>query len=136
MAAIQHIDAMLIAEDIDATVEYYCKKLGFELGFIIKEEIIPYASVYRDDVSLNFREGKIETAPGDNGGIVIQVDDVDEFYNEIKKRGALSKDFPQSYPGIREHPPEDKDYGIRDMFLVDPNGYIIHILTPLPEEEE
>ena len=135
MATIEHLDAMLIAEDIDATVGFYCDKLGFVLGFIIKEGIIPYASVYRDDVSLNFRQGKIESAPGENGGIVIQVDDIDEFYEELKGRGAFGKDFPQSYPSIREHPPEDKDYGIRDMFLVDPNGYIIHILTPLEEDE-
>ena len=134
MATIEHIDAMLIAEDIDATVEYYCDKLGFELGFIIKEGIIPFASVYRDDVAINFREGSIKSGPGDNGGIVIQVDDVDDFYEEIKKRGALSPDFPQSYPSIREHPPEDKDYGIRDMFLIDPNGYIIQVLTPLEED--
>lgn len=135
MATIEHIDAMLIAEDIDATVDFYCDKLGFELGFLIKEGIIPFASVYRDYTSINFREGKISSPPGENGGIVLQVDDVDEFYEEIKKRGALSDNFPQSYPGIREHPPEDKDYGIRDMFLVDPNGYIIQILTPLDEED-
>ncbi len=135
MATIEHIDAMLIAEDIDTTVAFYCDKLGFELGFIIKEGIVPYASVYRDDVSINFREGKISTGPGKNGGIVIQVDDIDEFYEELKSRKAFGKEFPKNYPGIREHPPEDKDYGIRDMFLVDPNGYIIHILTPLPEED-
>jgi len=135
MATIEHLDAMLIAEDIDATVEFYCDKLGFELGFIIKEGIIPYASVYRDDVSLNFREGKINSEPGENGGIVIQVDEIDEYYEELKKRGALSEDFPKSFPSIREHPPEDKDYGIRDMFMLDPNGYIIQILTPLDEEE-
>ena len=135
MATIEHIDAMIIAEDIDATVGFYCDKLGFELGFIIKEEIVPYASVYRDDVSLNFREGKISSEPGENGGIVIQVDNIDEFFEELKNRKAFGEEFPQSYPSIREHPPEDKDYGIRDMFLIDPNGYIIHILTPLPEED-
>ena len=134
MATTEHLDAILIAENIDDTIKFYCDKLGFELGFIIREGMIPFASIYRNNVSLNFREEKISSPPSENGGIVLPVDDIDEFYEEIKKHGALSKDFPKSYSTIREHPPEDKDYGIRGMFMIDPNGYIIQILTPLDEE--
>ena len=82
---------MLIAENIDDTVKFYCDKIGFELGFIIRDAMIPFACLYRDNVSLNFREGKISSPPRENGGIVLQVNDFDDFYEEIKKHGALNK---------------------------------------------
>jgi len=134
MATIRQIIPMLIAEDLDATIKYYCEKLGFEINFIITEGIDPYASVYRDGTLINFSQGTLPPEPSCYGGIAVQVDDVDELYEELKQRGALSKDFPKHYSCIREHPPEDKEYGLRDMFLVDPNGYIIHFLTPLTNE--
>ncbi len=43
IATIEYLDAMLIAENIDDTVKFYCDKIGFELGFIIRDEMIPFA---------------------------------------------------------------------------------------------
>ena len=43
MATIRQIIPMLIAEDLDATIKYYCEKLGFEINFIITEGVDPYA---------------------------------------------------------------------------------------------
>ncbi len=55
MATIRQIIPMLIAKDIDATMKYYCEKLGFEINYIITEGgIDPYASVYRDGTLINF----------------------------------------------------------------------------------
>ena len=123
---------MLIARDIDETISFYRDKLGFQVDFVYREEgIDPYASLYREGFSINFRQGFLPPEPSCYGGIAVIVDDVDKFYEEIKERGALGEDFPGHYSCIREHPPEDKEYGVRDMFLVDPNGYIIQFLSPL-----
>ena len=42
-------------------------------------------------------------------------------------------EFPRQLDAIREHSPEDKEYGMRDVILVDPNGYILVFGQPLTE---
>ena len=129
---IKHLTPILMARDLDETVAFYTGKLGFTVDFVYKEPGIDgYASLYRNEVFINFREGMPPENPGSFGGISIEVDDVDEFYQELVDQGALPQDYPRQFPRIREHPPEDKDYGVRDMFLVDLNGYILTALTPL-----
>ena len=134
MTTFRHISPILIARDLDETISFYRGKLGFVVDFVYKEEgIDPYASLYRDGSSVNFRQGILPPEPSCYGGIAVIVDNVDELYEELKERGAFGEDFPGEYSCIREHPPEDKEYGVRDMFLVDPNGFIIQFLSPLPE---
>ena len=129
---IKRLMPILMAQNLDETVAFYTDKLGFAVDFVFKEPGIDgYASLYRDEVFINFREGTPPENPSSFGGISIEVDNVDEFYQELVDRGALPKNYPRQFPHIREHPPEDKDYGVRDMFLVDPNGYILTALTPL-----
>ena len=90
MATIRQIIPMLIAKDIDATMKYYCEKLGFEINYIITEGgIDPYASVYRDGTLINFSQGTLPLEPSCYGGIAVVVDDVDELYEELKERGGF-----------------------------------------------
>ena len=131
---INSLAPILMAKNLDATVAFYIEKLGFEVDFVFKEPGIDgYARLYRDNVFINFREGTPPSDPSSFGGISLEVENVDAFYEELVQRQALPDDYPRQFSCIREHPPESKEYGVRDMFLVDLNGYIITALSPLPE---
>ena len=79
----------------------------------------------RDNYQVHFTKGILLCEPGTKGGVSLTVDDVDTLYAQLKERGAFDADFPRVYDAIREHPPEDKEYGRRDMYIVDCNGYIL-----------
>ena len=126
------ITPIFTVPDVAATVEYYRDRLGFDVVFMSSPEGVgDYAAVSLGGHDIHFREGTAPEAPGIDGGVYIEVRDVDRFYAEVKTRGALEDGFPRSFDEIREHPPEDKDYGLRDTILVDPNGYIVCAGTPL-----
>ncbi|HIG73543.1 MAG TPA: hypothetical protein EYQ24_02885, partial [Bacteroidetes bacterium] len=74
---------------------------------------------------IHFRQGTPPETPGVDGGVYLQVRDVDRFYAEIRERGAFGEGFPRAFAAIREHPPEDKDYRLRDTIFVDLNGYVV-----------
>ena len=131
------IAPMLGVPDVEATAKYYEAKLGFEIEFVATGTDLPsYAVVYRDGFYLHFIERDVCLEPGILGGVNISVDDVDQYYQELQERGALRADFPTAFPAIREHSPEDKEYGRRDMILVDPNGYILVFGQDLEEMDE
>lgn len=117
---------MLTVPDVSATITYFRDRLGFAVNFHASHPGIPeYASVSRDGFAVHLLEGEPPSEPGANGGIHLYVGDVDILYQELRERGAFRHDFPQQYPAIREHPPEDKIYGLRDLIMLDPNGYIL-----------
>ncbi len=129
---VTNLTPILVAKDLEETVAFYADKLGFGVDFIFKElGIDGYASLYRDNFHINIREGEPPNDPGSFGGISIEVENVDRFYDDLVERRAFPADYPRQFSCIREHPPEDKEYGVRDLFLVDPNGYVITVLTPL-----
>lgn len=133
MTTIKKIAPMLMALDLDRTVAFYCDRLGFEVEFVYREPgVDPYASLARDGCSIKFRKGSLPPDPSSYGGISIEVGDVDEMYKELQERGAFDEKYPRQFSCIREHPPQDKDDGVKDMFLVDPNGYIVTYLSLAP----
>lgn len=132
MPRVQQLHPMLITNNLEDTVAFYRDQLGFEVEWVFQESgMFGYAALNLDGHGIRFREGELPPDPSSYGGLSIEVDDVDALYEDLKRRGAFGKDYPRQYSYIREHPPEDKDYGVRDMFLVDPNGYILTFLTPL-----
>ena len=129
---IRSLTPILIAKNLDETIAFYRDKLNFSVDYIFKEPgIDAYASLYREEIFINFREGTPPKNPSSFGGLSIEVEDIDQFYQELVTKNALPEKFPREFSCIREHPPEDKEYGVRDMFLVDLNGYILNLLTPL-----
>lgn len=117
-------------------VAFYCDKLGFSEVFIAESpHLATYAAVHRDGFAVHFIEQGGRDASDVRSGINIMVDDVDALYLEFKERGAFAEGFPRHLDAIREHPPEDKEYGMRDIIFVDPNGYILVFGHPLGDEE-
>lgn len=97
--------------DMEAALAFYRDGLGFKLSF---EWGTPttYACLCRDDVDLHLIAGSAR-APG-QGAICLFVRDVDALHAEWDARGVV---LPQA--------PADRDYGMRDFMLTDPDGNAI-----------
>ena len=110
----------LLVEDVKRALEYYGDRLGFDISHYEKlPEHYGYAS--RDECHVHFArfEGvaprpNSEVAPPDMFDIYFWVEDPDAFHSEVVERGA---DVIQK--------PLDQGYGLRDLRVRDPHGYIL-----------
>jgi catechol 2,3-dioxygenase-like lactoylglutathione lyase family enzyme len=111
---------VLLVEDVGRALDYYRHKLGFEVS---RYERLPdhcgYAS--RDDCHVHFAhwEGvgprpNSEVAGPDVFDIYVYVDDVEALHAELVERGAELL-----------HAPVDQGYGLREIRVRDPHGYVI-----------
>lgn len=109
---------MHYARDIEKTAEFY---LG--LGFFKSEQNADHLSVRLNWFWMDFEKIDTEDKPGfkeeaqlPNKGagiyIYLSVDNVDEFYDEIVKKGYK--------PSTK---PVDQPWGNREFILRDPDGY-------------
>lgn len=117
---------MLAVSNVLETVAYYRDRLGFSVIFVAEsDDLATYGVVCRDNLAVHFFEVTGSDPAQVTAGISITVNDVDALYRELQGRGAFAADFPRHLDNIREHPPEDKVYGMRDLIFVDPNGYTL-----------
>ena len=120
MAALKGLAPVLLVTDVSVAAEYYRDRLGFDLSFYDR---IPehYAYAERDGCHVHFArfEGapprpNVEVVPPDMFDVYFWLDDVDAFHGELVARGA---DVIQS--------PTDQGYGLREIRVRDPFGYIL-----------
>jgi catechol 2,3-dioxygenase-like lactoylglutathione lyase family enzyme len=112
---------ILTVVDPQASAEWYRDKLGFDVLFVADNPGLPtYGVVCRGGAEIHLMSGERT-----QGYLSVDVVNVDVFFKEIEERGALPDAWPRHLDAIREHPPEDKGYGRRDMFLVTPDETIL-----------
>lgn len=106
----------LYAPDIDATVAFYVETLGFkETGSWAEGEERIWAEVSFGQSVIWFFANAIEDRPSAamSGLIYLFVDDVDDtakaLHGKVKLRWG----------------PEDFPYGLREIGIEDPNGYLL-----------
>ena len=129
---LQSLSPMLAVKDVAKTATYYQQSLGFEILFVMENDSLPgYAVVRRDGFSIHFLEDLDRDSSEVRSGLSATVDHIDSLYEEFRAAEAFAQGFPRHLDAIREHPPEDKEYGMRDMIFVDPNGYILVFGHPL-----
>ncbi len=118
---------VLLVTDVRRAVEYYRDRLGFETSlWEPNPEHYGYAS--RDGCHLHFacfsgaprRPPNAELVPPDMFDVYAWTDDVETLHAELVERGA---DVVQ--------PPTDQGYGLRDIRVRDPFGYVIAFGEPL-----
>jgi catechol 2,3-dioxygenase-like lactoylglutathione lyase family enzyme len=122
MAKIKSISGLLFCvKDLDDTKEFY-EKLGFRFasetegylkGYInwFWVEFVPLDKV---EPTLFQKIADIEDVKGKGAGLFIElnVDNVDEFYDELKSKGLKPSSEPRDWP-----------WGRREFVLRDPDGY-------------
>jgi lactoylglutathione lyase len=96
--------------------DYYCKVLGFDKMFAYRPDPSKpdpcHFGVARDGVWLHLDSFKPERAG--MTAAMIWVDDVDQIYDEIAVRGALTT-----------LPPTDQTWGNREAYIRDPDGNVL-----------
>ena len=118
----------LFVEDMDASINFYTGVLGFA---VLREHPGDYASLRCGDVTLGI--GPISKLPEQGGyftreiaslrrgvgaEIVLEIDDVDEWYRHVSGCG---------YPIFE--PLQHRPWGLRDFRIVDPDGYYLRLTS-------
>ena len=113
------ISPTLAVRNMKQTIEFYKNSLGFDVGLTFPDADNPeYADVSKDGMYLMFIPAEnVGIGSGEKLGIGVDIymqinGDIDEYYNELKGRGAnIVVDV------------KDEPYGIRDFTIEDINGY-------------
>ena len=118
---------MLQARDLDETVGFYTGMLGFTLeGSWGPDPKGPptWVSLDYGAGGLMFTHGGDEdpNGPALTGSLYFYPENVDRFYEALVERGMSTITAPV-----------DREYGMRDFALEDPNGYLLEFGQPLDE---
>ncbi len=114
-ARLSHL--FVLVSDLEEARRFYVDDLGLQL-------MMEHPGYLRVGSADGFHMGIEEGTPPDIDApgieIVIEVDDVDRRYEEMKAKGIGFVD-----------PPSDQPWGARHAWLTDPDGYRLSIFTPL-----
>lgn len=131
----ESITSNLMVEDVDKTVNYYKKVLGFKLEISVPKDDgkLQWAMVSRDsvDIMLHERANIIEEMPelegtepgGGSITLFVKMEGIDKFYEEVSKKNDTDI--------IKE--PHTTFYGMKEFILRDINGYIITFAEPVEQ---
>ena len=108
-----------LVTDIDRSIEFYIKKLGFDIDFNYEDF---YAGVIKDGYSIHLKTGKPSIEERKNKrknqdlDVIFSVDGIEDLYKE------LSNKFVEFTQPLRNMP-----YG-KEFYIGDPDDYIISFL--------
>jgi uncharacterized glyoxalase superfamily protein PhnB len=124
----------LMVDNVADSVVFYVTKLGFELDMVVPEneesietELISnkkyvYAMIHKDEVFIMFmqKDVYIQELPalkkypiGASASLYIDVENLEKFYNKIKNKVEVIKEFFTTW------------YGMNEFYIKDNNGYIL-----------
>lgn len=109
-----HAATILPVSDVQTTAEYYRDKLGFEIKFLWNDP--PEYAVLKAGNDVNIHLSKTQNAKASTDHIAVYI-----FAHNVD---ALYQTFQES--GVHIHTPiGDRDYGMRDFDIKDPNGHLL-----------
>ena len=122
-----YISPSLSVKDINETLDFYTKKLGFMPGMTFPNPDTPvYADATKDGMIFMFTTAA-SGAKGKMGAgvnLYLQIDgDIDAYYNDLQKRGVIVTDI------------KNEPFGIRDFTVEDPDGYQLTFNAPVKSQE-
>jgi uncharacterized glyoxalase superfamily protein PhnB len=98
---------VFVVQDVLRSVEHYRDVLGFRVEFTYGQPMF-YAGVERDGVVIHLQAASETKRQPGHGAVNVFVTDVDALYQELKSRGARTRNEPKDYP-----------YGMRDFDILD-----------------
>jgi catechol 2,3-dioxygenase-like lactoylglutathione lyase family enzyme len=111
------IAPQFLVDDLGRSIEYYCRRLGFELDFNYEDF---YASVSRDGCAIHLKAAPKTEADRAHRK---QHDHLDA-YIAVRNAAALHDDL-RSRGAIVTKPLEERPWSCRDFYVEDPDGYIL-----------
>ncbi len=103
---------ILYSADIRRSIAYYTERLGFEQQWEW-DDPPSFAGVEKDEVEVFF--SKVTGAIPEIWFCIV-VDNIDDYYNSMKDKGADIRSLPETKP-----------WGMREMIIRDPDGHMIRI---------
>jgi catechol 2,3-dioxygenase-like lactoylglutathione lyase family enzyme len=117
---IKNMSPLLLVTDIDKSIEFYTKELGFEIDFHYEDF---YSGISKNGYSIHLKssgKANIETTQKrkieDDADVIFSVEGLKDLYENISGK---SVNIIQS---LREMP-----YG-NEFYMADPDGYVIAFL--------
>ena len=107
MTTFRSIAPILQVADLDRSIDFWKRVMAFDVAWIAGGEPASIASFCRDQIYLMVRVEK-NPRPCD---IYIEVDGIDEYFRRVSDAGVNVV-----------HPLADRDYGMRDGRVEDPDG--------------
>ena len=111
---IDRLTPIIYTSDIQATIDFYVKKLDFEC--LANEKDWGWARIRLDnaDIMISKPNNHIKfVEPNFTGSFYFKTDNADDIWSRIKDRVKVC------------YPIEDFDYGMREFAIYDNNGYIL-----------
>jgi len=112
---------MLAVADMEATLEFYTKVLGFEVSFSSPA----YSIVARDGATIHFMKAvseEVMMAVRGHAEIYIEVSDITPLWEHVIR-------FKSEY---RVRDLFDRDYGMREFHIADPNDCLVFVGQRIP----
>ncbi len=116
MPTLSNAAPILAVRELSAAIRYYEKTFGFKVAMQTVDPM-PYAIVERDGVCIHLT---VDDTRRGKGALYTMVDDVDALHEAVEAQGA----------NVIE-PPDDRVYGMRDMYVRDPDGNLLGFGQPL-----
>src|SRR5262245_22539591 len=107
---------LLFVEDMKRSISFYCDRLGFRLVRQAESEgRVFWCRLCRQDCSLMLQQAEAVDGPAEHRGrgviFYFVCEDADRMYQELTERG------------LSLTPPKTAPYGMRQVYLPDPDGY-------------
>jgi predicted enzyme related to lactoylglutathione lyase len=118
MTTFRSIAPVLQVKDLDRSIDFWKRVMSFDLAWVAGGEPANIASFCRDEIYLMVRVEK-KPLPCD---IYLELDDVDPYFNLVSAAGA------KVVYGVA-----DRQYGMRDGRVEDPDGNQISLGSPIPK---
>jgi catechol 2,3-dioxygenase-like lactoylglutathione lyase family enzyme len=115
---------ILPSRDLRATSAFY-ERLGYEEAGLWPGE---YLIVSRGEIGLHFFHCSQLDPWTSIAGCYLYVDDADALYAEYAALDLPGEGIPRLHGA-----PEDTDYGLREFAVVDADGNLLRIGSPLPQ---
>src|SRR4026209_1883111 len=116
---IKKMSPQFVVADIDRSIEFYTKKLGFDIDFRYEDF---YAGIIKDGCSIHLKtaeplvDKRQHKKDHEHLDITFSVEDIEYFYEELSSKSV------EVIQPLREMP-----YG-KEFYISDPDGYIIAFL--------
>jgi len=114
--AIKGMSPQLLVTDLERSILFYTKNLGFQISFNYQDF---YCGIAKDGHSIHLKSGKPTTEERENRrnnehlDITFSIENIEEVYKSIKSK-----------PVTIIQPLRDMPYG-REFYVIDPDAYII-----------
>jgi uncharacterized glyoxalase superfamily protein PhnB len=115
-ATIRELVPLLFVDDIVRSAGFYCDQMGFKItGTWEPDGKLSWCRLQRDGSAVMLQQACEEDGPAESRGRGIGFfficDDAEAVFNEFSQRG------------LQLSPPEDAFYGMKQVFVKDPDGY-------------